>query len=104
MTDIQKMIEEASIKYSSQFAEENREESKDDFLHGANFALSQLQHANRWRKVSEDEYPQVQNEQYQILVRVSGVPYSATMWNIRDERDCDIMRRLSSSVEWKPIE
>ncbi len=111
MTDIQKMIEKEAREYmyspkahTGHYTDVQIEEYRyDGFIDGAKLVLSQLQHANRWRKVSENEYPQVQDEQYQILVRVSGIPYSATMWNIRDEKDCDIMRRLSSSVEWKPI-
>ena len=61
MTDIQKMIEEEAAEYAQIIIERisltNRVNSSDFSLavkHGANFTLSQLQHANRWRKVSEE--------------------------------------------------
>lgn len=63
--------------------------------HGANFALSQIQHANRWRKVSE-ELPE---KGIQVLVRNKyGVCHVAHLlingWDYVFE---------FPPVEWKPI-
>ncbi len=87
MTDIQKMIEEAQYNYHSENARAEidnfeyegtvttdeaescvRTAELDGFKAGANFAISQLQHANRWRKVSEG-LPELEiNEFVDVLV------------------------------------
>ena len=111
MTDIQKMIEEEAKKnaqfadvfaYIGYFQSYLRSVEIDQFKAGANFALSQLQHANRWRKVSE-ELPKVRKEPYQIAVRVVNIPTSTSIWNIRDEDDLKVFDNLRG-CEWKPIE
>lgn len=64
-TEIQKMIEEEARRYAFNMnlrligecdTDYNMRKytPKRDFKAGANFAFTQLQHANRWRKVSEE--------------------------------------------------
>ena len=73
MTDIQKMIEEEAREYAFQQYKDDKyietilfNKTINDFKAGANFALSQLQHTNRWRKVSE-ELPGYRDNDYQVL-------------------------------------
>ena len=66
MTDIQKMIEEEAKNFmdrnvifgcaSTDIQDAFRRKT---FISGANFALSQLQHANRWRKSGTEELPEI---------------------------------------------
>lgn len=69
------MIEEEAAEYAQIISERisltNRVNSSDFSLavkHGANFALSQLQHANRWRKVSEELPPNYQDVIFKVNV------------------------------------
>ena len=95
MTDIDSIIDKACVEYCDQVDSVYNE--KDVFRAGANFIL----HQNRWRKVSE-ELPEVRDESYQILIRIPNIKSSATVWNIRNQSDCDIIAKMGNS-EWKPI-
>lgn len=120
MVNIDQLIEEESNKYVSSTAlielgrfcyegtvtEREAEDmietaSQESFQTGARFVLSKWQEANRWRKVSE-ELPEVRDESYQILIRIPNIKSSATVWNIRNQSDCDIIAKMGNS-EWKPI-
>lgn len=115
MTDINKLIEEYTIDdfermaMETDYAVEASEDTckineadagafyKEGFKAGASFIL----HQNRWRKV-EEELPEAKEVKYQILIRIINIPTSATVWNIRNESDLDIIRKMTNS-EWKPI-
>lgn len=100
MTDINRLIEEEARK--EQWIDPcstscERQVAYSAFIDGANFIL----HQNRWRKV-EEELPEMKEVKYQILIRIINIPTSATVWNIRNESDRDIIRKMTNS-EWKPI-
>lgn len=97
--DINKLIEEAN-KYADSkgiYNQHGEDLLRIGFKAGASFIL----HQNRWRKVSE-ELPEVRDESYQILIRIPNIKSSATVWNIRNQSDCDIIAKMGNS-EWKPI-
>ena len=70
MNEINKIIEKEAIKYANDIvSSEKREFVSNIFKAGANFALSELEHANRWRKVS-DELPEIDGHSIQnVLVK-----------------------------------
>lgn len=95
MKNIDSLIGKACVEYCEQVGSVYNE--KDVFKAGSHFALSLF----KWRKVSE-ELPKVEDKTYQIITRVVDIPTSCTIWNIRDQRDCDTIARMNSS-EWMPI-
>lgn len=109
MEEIKQLIKEEAKRYAenSYGCDDDSKgilynETLKDFKAGANFVLSKWQEANRWRKVSE-ELPEVRDESYQVLIRIANIHSSATVWNIRNQSDCDIIAKMSNS-EWKTIE
>ena len=114
MTDIQKMIEEEINNRFNQdlfkaFSDIETSIAKTEFRNGALFALSQLQHANRWRKVSE-ELPEDCNKVWGIFLydlgRYSGrtkgqVYYFNEKWWHEPIGSCKIEVEVT---EWKTIE
>ena len=99
MKDIDSIIDKACVEYCEQVNSVYNE--RDIFKAGASFALEKYKYQNRWRKVSE-ELPEVRDESYQILIRIPNIKSSATVWNIRNQSDCDIIAKMGNS-EWKPI-
>ena len=102
MTDIQKMIEEEAISYIESLApsDPNFDVSVlrteyEAFIAGATFALSQLQHANRWRKFGTDELPEIG----QIIVARTGENYQ--VFKLRTHQYIHWV--CEKYVEWKPI-
>lgn len=103
MTDIQKMIYEEAERYDK-FS--SIVQNKRAFVKGANFALSQLQHENRWRKVSEelpdiDDY--LQHSVIAYLVKLDSGAYALAVYHadgIWLESGTEYELEV---IEWKPI-
>lgn len=123
MTNIQKMIEEEySIEDFERLAMEtdyavfanedackiNEADAgafyKEGYIHGYKSCLSQLQHANRWRKMSE-ELPE---ENTYFLIRNSNASYSYVARYYKERKRFVDTRGFSiyysNYLEWKPIE
>ena len=122
MTDIQKIIEEEAKNFmdrnvvfgcaSTDIQDAFRGKA---FISGANFALSQLQHANRWRKVSE--LSEINRFPLHIIVRVpdENEQYYYTVTYLKDKKVLDVINytirietekdcAYSDIIQWKPIE
>lgn len=99
MTDIQKMklrINAEIVKNRSNYALFN-----DGMKKGVDIALSQLQHANRWRKVRE-ELPEHRNNDYQVLGLLNNGHY-ITIWIIKGISQIEVFT-YHEVTQWKPIE
>lgn len=109
MTDIQKMIEEEAREYAFQQYKDDEytetilfNETINDFKAGANFALSQLQHANRWRKVSEE----MPGKDVDVLIKFDNNNISIGKYKSEEYFSCinGDEYTISEVTEWKPIE
>ncbi|MFT3994774.1 MAG: hypothetical protein QM660_10730 [Dysgonomonas sp.] len=123
--DIQKMIEEEARKYAYDVVSESVKVALGEdiynsyinyaiqvFTSGYSACLSQLQHANRWRKVSEElpeKEPNVTMSQTLCLTRSKryGIKLLAynhdyNVWD--DEQLDDYFCDKEVIEEWKPIE
>lgn len=100
MTDIQKIIEEEAKSIAYQICDSCNEigfnQVKEGCFAGANFALSQLQHANRWRKFGTDELPEIGK---QIVCRGRKNNYHLSKPISHD----GIHWLAENFIEWKPI-
>ncbi len=117
MINIQKMIEEEAEKYANSEWESQEVKSfgeilgrssfdieklisENDFKAGAHFALSQLQHANRWRKVSEG-LPELEINEF-VDVLVKNIDGDISLFSIITTADIDTIK--NNYAEWRPIE
>lgn len=114
-TEIQKMIEEEARRYAFNMnlrligecdTDYNMRKytSKRDFKAGANFAFTQLQHANRWRKVSEE----LPDNQDIVLVKTDKGCFATAYLHGKESGFIvygdDAYREFGNIIEWKPIE
>lgn len=111
MTDIQKMIDEEAnrlydeycfdLGFTPPIGNNDADWKADGMIDFASFILSQLQHANRWRKVS-DELPEYRDNDYQVLGLLKNGAYK-TIWVIKDISLIYVFS-YHGVTEWKPVE
>lgn len=102
MTDIQKMIEEESQRFNSCVS--TFFNSQEAYLEGLKKGVEILQHANRWRKVSE-ELPE--EDMYVLIGNPNASYYYVARWYSKKNRFVDTRGHsiyYSNKLEWKPIE
>ncbi len=109
MIDIQKMIEEEINNSFNQdlfkaFSGFEILIAKTEFRNGALFALSELQHANRWRKVSEE----LPIDQGIVLVKTDKDCFATAYRHGKESGFIvygdDAYKEFGNITEWKPIE